>query len=205
MTSPPPPSSPARPEHRRSTVLSLSKGDPQHILITGGAGYTCAGAGIGSILCEHLLDAGHHVTPVDNLMYGPAKPVPPVRQPALRLRVRRRAGRGADAPPGEGGRRAHPPPAAIVGAPACDRDPWRAGSVNLEAIRLLNRLRSLRQLVIFYVHFAPIGSDLDKRNYIVSNQRLREAGFEARRSLGEGIQELIKGYRMVGRGRFRNV
>lgn len=57
----------------------------------------------------------------------------------------------------------------------------------------------------FYVHFAEIGSDPDKRNYIVSNQRLREAGFEARRSLDEGIQELIKGYRMLGRPRYKNV
>src|SRR5262249_11517811 len=57
----------------------------------------------------------------------------------------------------------------------------------------------------FYVHFAEIGSDTDKRNYVISNQRLREAGFEAKRSLDEGIQELIKGYRMLGRGRFKNV
>jgi nucleoside-diphosphate-sugar epimerase len=57
----------------------------------------------------------------------------------------------------------------------------------------------------FYVHFSEVGSDPDKRNYIVSNQRLREAGFEARRSLGEGIQELLKGYRMFGRSPFKNV
>jgi nucleoside-diphosphate-sugar epimerase len=57
----------------------------------------------------------------------------------------------------------------------------------------------------FYVHFASVGSDPDKRNYIVSSQRLREAGFEAKWSLDQGIQELIKGYRMMGRGRFRNM
>jgi len=57
----------------------------------------------------------------------------------------------------------------------------------------------------FYVHFAPIGSDPDKRNYIVSNQRLREAGFEAKRSLDEGIRELVMGFQMLGRGRFKNV
>jgi nucleoside-diphosphate-sugar epimerase len=57
----------------------------------------------------------------------------------------------------------------------------------------------------FFVHFAEIGSDPDKRNYVVSNQRLREAGFEAKRSLEAGIQELIKGYRMLGRGRFKNI
>lgn len=57
----------------------------------------------------------------------------------------------------------------------------------------------------FYIHFGEVGSDPDKRNYIVSNQRLREAGFEARRSLSEGIQELIKGYRMIGRNGLKNV
>jgi nucleoside-diphosphate-sugar epimerase len=57
----------------------------------------------------------------------------------------------------------------------------------------------------FYVHYAAVGSDPDKRNYIVSNQRLREAGFEARRSLEDGIRELIKGYRLLGRRRFTNV
>jgi nucleoside-diphosphate-sugar epimerase len=56
----------------------------------------------------------------------------------------------------------------------------------------------------FYIHSAELGSDPDKRNYIVSNQRLREAGFEARRSVDDGIHELIKGYRLLGRPRFRN-
>jgi nucleoside-diphosphate-sugar epimerase len=57
----------------------------------------------------------------------------------------------------------------------------------------------------FYIHFAPIGQDPDKRNYIVSNERLRRAGFEARRSLDDGIVELLKGYRMLGRAPFHNV
>src|SRR5260370_39435206 len=56
----------------------------------------------------------------------------------------------------------------------------------------------------FYIHFAPIGQDPDKRNYIVSNQRLRQAGFEAQRSLDDGIKELLKGYRMEGRALFKN-
>jgi hypothetical protein len=34
---------------------------------------------------------------------------------------------------------------------------------------------------------------------------LREAGFEARRSIDDGIQELLKGYRMMGRAPMRNV
>jgi len=307
-------------------------------LITGGAGY------IGSILCEHLLDAGYQVTVIDRLIYTEHNlshlcansrfefVFGDVRDETLmRCLVK-----DADV---------LIPLAAIVGAPACDRDPWLAWSVNLEAVRLLNRLRSPRQMIIFpatnsgygtqsgdsycteetplepislygrtkvqaeaellsspnvislrlatvfgmsprmrldllvnhfvyaavtdryitifeegfkrnyihvrdvadcfihsienssrmvgqpynlgldaanlskrelalmikkyvpdfYIHFAPVGSDPDKRNYIVSNQRLREAGFEAQRSLDEGIRELVKGYRMIGRGRFKNL
>ncbi len=309
-----------------------------HLLVTGGAGY------LGSILCEHLLNAGYQVTVVDNLMYGQyglfhlcANPrfefvFGDVRDEDLMHQLVKEAD-------------VLIPFAAIVGAPACDRDPWRARSVNLEAICLLNRLRSPSQLVIFpntnsgygttsgeaycteesplelislygqtkveaemelldspntitlrlatvfgmsprmrldllvnhftyaavidgyiviyekdfkrnyvhirdvadcflhcienaermvgraynvgldeanlskeelalkikeyvpdfYIHFSEIGSDPDKRNYIVSNQRLREAGFEARRSLDEGIKELLKGYRMMGRAPFKNV
>ncbi|PIY46042.1 MAG: hypothetical protein COY42_26170 [Armatimonadetes bacterium CG_4_10_14_0_8_um_filter_66_14] len=56
----------------------------------------------------------------------------------------------------------------------------------------------------FHLHFSEVGTDPDKRNYIVSNQRLREAGFEAKRTLDEGIQELLKGYRMLGRPPLRN-
>lgn len=57
----------------------------------------------------------------------------------------------------------------------------------------------------FYIHAAALGSDPDKRNYIVSNERLRAAGFVAQRSLDCGIQELIKGYRSLGRRRLQNV
>ena len=57
----------------------------------------------------------------------------------------------------------------------------------------------------FYLHYSEVGSDPDKRNYIVSNQRLREAGFEAQHSLDDGIRELLKGYAMLGRGLFKNI
>lgn len=57
----------------------------------------------------------------------------------------------------------------------------------------------------FYIHFSDIGSDPDKRNYIISSGRLRRAGFEAKRTVDEGIKELIKGYRMFGRDWARNI
>ncbi|HEY3490949.1 MAG TPA: NAD(P)-dependent oxidoreductase [Candidatus Deferrimicrobiaceae bacterium] len=56
----------------------------------------------------------------------------------------------------------------------------------------------------FNIIFSDIGTDPDKRNYIVSSRRLKDAGFEARRSLAEGIGELIKGVRMIDKGPYRN-
>ena len=50
-----------------------------------------------------------------------------------------------------------------------------------------------------YVHYAEIGADPDRRNYIVSNDKLKSRGFVARRSLEQGITELLKLYRMLPR------
>lgn len=311
----------------------------KRVLVTGGLGY------LGSILCEHLLNAGHSVLALDNLMYGAGQQglfhlcADPhfdfIKGDVRDEVVMRSALGGADAIIHMAG---------IVGASACDRDPVLAKSVNFESVRLLNRLRSPEQLVLFpntnsgygitsgqtfctedsplnpislygrtkvdaekllldspntvalrlatvfgvsprmrldllvnhfvhaavkdgylvmfekdfkrnfvhvrdvadcmvyllehgqkmvgkaynlgldsaniskeelalkvkqfvpnfYIHCAPIGQDPDKRNYIVSNQRLREAGFTAKRSLDDGIRELIKAYRMEGRGLFHN-
>ena len=310
----------------------------KHVLITGGAGY------LGSILCEHLLVAGYKVTVIDNLMYGQKSLFHLCGNDSfdfIRGDVRdescvKQSLKNCDI---------IIPLAAIVGAPACDRDPWLAQSVNFEAIRLLNRLRSPNQLIVFpntnsgygtksgntycteetplepitlygqtkvraesellnspntitlrlatvfgmsprmridllvnhfvyaaitdgylvvfekdfkrnfvhirdiadcfhhciknaakmigkahnvgldtanlskgeialkvkehvpslFVHFSEIRGDPDKRNYIVSNQRLRETGFEAKRSLDDGIIELLKGYRMLPRNVFKNI
>jgi len=299
---------------------------------------------LGSVLCEHLLQAGYQVTIVDNLTHGQQSLFHLLAHTGVEFvfgdvrddRLLRRLLKSVDVVI---------PLAAIVGARACDRDPWLARAINFEAVALLNQLRSPRQLVVFattnsgygtrtdesyctedtplepislygrtkveaetvllqtpdsislrlatvfglsprmridllvnyfvhaavtdgyivifekdfkrnyvhirdvadcfvhciehaehmvgrpynvgldsanlskeelalrvkhyvpnfYIHFSDIGTDPDRRNYIVSNQRLREAGFEARRTLDEGIQELLKGYRMMIRTQFQNV
>lgn len=83
--------------------------------------------------------------------------------------------------------------------------PFNAGldTANLSKEELALKIKSY--VPGFYIHFSEVGSDPDKRNYIVSNKRLKDAGFEASRSLDMGIQELIKGYRMLGRMAFKNV
>lgn len=308
------------------------------VLVTGAAGY------LGSVLCEHLLDADFQVVGLDSLRYGQhslfhlcADPRfefvhGDVRDQDLMCRLVGRADVIVNL-------------AAVVGAPACDRDPWLAREVNLGAVRLLNQMRSPQQLVLqpttnsgygaqsgdvfcteetplepislygrtkvdaeaellgspnaislrlatvfgvsprmrldllvnhfvyaavtdrylvifegdfkrnyvhirdvaegflhcianrdhmvgnaynlgldaanlskkelalkvkeqvpdFHLTFSDIGKDPDKRNYIVSNERLRQAGFEATRGLDDGIRELLKGYRMLGRNEFKNV
>ena len=83
--------------------------------------------------------------------------------------------------------------------------PYNVGldSANLSKEELALRIKEY--VPGFYLHFAEFGTDPDKRNYIVSSQRLREAGFEARRSLEDGIKELLKGYRMLKRMAYGNV
>ena len=112
------------------------------VLVTGGAGY------LGSVLCQRLLASGHAVTALDTLAHGVPSLLHLCAEPRFEF-VRgdardepllRRLLRDADAVV---------PLAAVVGAPACDRDPGLARSTNLEAVQLLLRLRSAAQLVVF--------------------------------------------------------
>lgn len=83
--------------------------------------------------------------------------------------------------------------------------PYNVGldSANLSKEELALRVKEY--VPNFYIHFSEFGSDPDKRNYIVSSKRLLDAGFQAKRTLDDGIVELLTGYRMLGRGMFKNV
>jgi nucleoside-diphosphate-sugar epimerase len=83
--------------------------------------------------------------------------------------------------------------------------PFNVGldSANVSKAELAQKIQEV--VPDFFVHYAEVGSDPDKRNYIVSNQRLRAAGFEARVSLEQGIRELVKGYQMIKRSPMKNV
>jgi nucleoside-diphosphate-sugar epimerase len=74
---------------------------------------------------------------------------------------------------------------------------------NLSKAQLCERIA--RHVPGFVWLEAPVGEDPDKRDYIVSNEKLEKTGWLPDVSLDAGIQELIKGYRMIRNGRFANV
>lgn len=44
----------------------------------------------------------------------------------------------------------------------------------------------------YYLHFAEVGTDKDKRDYVVSYEKIRKLGFETTVSIREGIEELLR-------------
>jgi nucleoside-diphosphate-sugar epimerase len=83
--------------------------------------------------------------------------------------------------------------------------PYNVGlsDANLSKLELCERIKV--RLPQFVFMEAPIGEDPDKRDYIVSNEKIEKTGFKPAFSLDDGIQELIKGYRMVNNSIYGNV
>ncbi len=52
---------------------------------------------------------------------------------------------------------------------------------------------------------APIGEDPDKRDYIVSNEKVEKTGFHPQTNLDQGIQELIQCYTIIRNGQYGNI
>ena len=73
---------------------------------------------------------------------------------------------------------------------------------NLSKIELCEIIK--KHLPKFTYIEAPIGEDPDKRDYIVSNQRIIDMGFRTKWNLDQGICELIKGYTILRNSKFSN-
>jgi nucleoside-diphosphate-sugar epimerase len=74
---------------------------------------------------------------------------------------------------------------------------------NLSKLELCARIK--QHLPKFVYLEAPVGEDPDKRDYIVSNQKIERTGFHPTHSLDDGIRELIRGYTMLRNTRYGNV
>ncbi len=57
----------------------------------------------------------------------------------------------------------------------------------------------------FVWYEAKVGEDPDKRDYVVSSDRLHRTGWKPQVSLDDGIRELVKGYTVLRRNQFSNV
>ena len=84
-------------------------------------------------------------------------------------------------------------------------EPYNVGlsSANLTKRQLAEKIKEY--VPELYIHSAEIGEDPDKRDYIVSNEKIESLGWRADYSLDDGIQELIKGYNIIKPNSFANV
>ncbi|HYH39336.1 MAG TPA: NAD(P)-dependent oxidoreductase [Azospirillum sp.] len=75
--------------------------------------------------------------------------------------------------------------------------PYNVGlsDANISKWELCEKIRGHLPKFVFIE--SPIGEDPDKRDYIVSNERIEATGYKPAFSLDDGIRELIKGYRMI--------
>lgn len=62
-----------------------------------------------------------------------------------------------------------------------------------------------KQIPDFVFVESEIGKDIDKRNYIVSNVKIKKTGFQSKFSLPDGIAELIGGHQIIKRNQFSNI
>jgi nucleoside-diphosphate-sugar epimerase len=49
----------------------------------------------------------------------------------------------------------------------------------------------------FTIFESNIGQDPDKRDYLVSNEKIERTGFHPAFTLDDGIRELVKGFAMI--------
>ena len=84
-------------------------------------------------------------------------------------------------------------------------EPYNVGlsDANLSKLELCAKIKE--QVPDFVFLEAPIGEDPDKRDYIVSNEKIEGTGFKPAYSLEMGIKELIKGYRIITNSKYSNV
>lgn len=114
---------------------------PMRILVTGGGGY------LGSILVPSLLEQGHDVTVVDTFRFGQTSLLDCCANTRFTV-VNGDCRDEAIMKPLVAKADAILPFAAVVGAPACDRDPVGATTINRDAVALIDRLRSRAQWVL---------------------------------------------------------
>lgn len=89
-----------------------------------------------------------------------------------------------------------------------DKMKGQAFNVGLSSANLNKRelAEKIKQFVPdLYIHSAKVGEDPDKRDYIVSNDKIEKLGWKPQVSLEMGIQELIAAHPFLRMNLFKNV
>ena len=83
--------------------------------------------------------------------------------------------------------------------------PYNVGlsEANLSKLELCEAIK--KEVGTFEIICSDIDADPDKRNYIVSNEKIEKTGFKAKVSIEEGVQELLKAYNSFPRHEFGNI
>ena len=76
-------------------------------------------------------------------------------------------------------------------------EPFNVGlsAANLTKRQLCDKIKEY--IPDLYIHSASIGEDPDKRDYLVSNEKIESLGWRPDFTLDDGIIELLKGYRII--------
>ncbi len=84
-------------------------------------------------------------------------------------------------------------------------EPYNVGlsDANLSKMELCLEIR--KQIPDFCIMESEVGEDPDKRDYIVSNDKIEATGFKPKHSLQDGITELIKGFQIIRRNQYSNI
>lgn len=84
-------------------------------------------------------------------------------------------------------------------------EPYNVGlsSANLSKIELCEKIK--QHIPDFHILESDIGKDPDKRDYIVSNDKIESTGWKPQFNLDDGIEELIKAYSYLKINQYNNL
>jgi nucleoside-diphosphate-sugar epimerase len=94
---------------------------------------------------------------------------------------------------------------AIDNAPRMEGQVFNVGSEEMNYSKA-QVCEMIRRKVDYYLHYADVGEDADKRNYVVSYQKIKRFGFQTTIGLEEGIDELVQAVKVLdARNLYSNV